>query len=592
MAVFSYLTAQLVLIGWNVFGLTTLAGATMFANVVLGAGLLALGIGANALSRPPQIKTAQAQAVINQSTGPRLRGYGRVLLGGTRAFFDSKSGDLYQVIMLHHGEVDAIEAIRIGDITATLNEDGDVTNPEFSSGLVTRNVRIRQHLGSPGQTADSMMTGAWSGVWTSAHRLRGIANLAVRFKSPNQNDFQKIFPESHNTPVRALSRLSRVYDPRQSGQSPTNEATWAWRDTAALAIRDYLTHQDGMRLDPVEDVDDASIAAFANVCDSAVGLKAGGTEKRYRLWGIYTLTDEPQAVLRRMLNTCDGEFYLTPEGKVGIRGGVWEAPTVTIGAEHILSHSFEQGNNRFAAFNELKVMYTSPEHDYQPQEATAWVDLADQAERGEMASEFDGDFIPSPSQARRCSKIFMHKANPRWKGRVVTDAYGLMAMGERMVRLVIPELEIDDAFLVGRIQFSPDLSSVEIEVSSISQAAYDWDPSTEEGENPPPAQDTSPDLTFPVPENLTLTNPESGVVLAEVDPIDRDGLELEVWIRAGAGANWLVMDLEGTTEARLSGLPDGSYQAQARWRGPQNTAGEWSFPLAEITIPVPPPEPE
>src|SRR5690606_18435749 len=111
-----------------------------------------------------------------------------------------------------------------------------------------------------------------------------------------------------------------------------------------------------------------SFAAFADLCDEAVPLAEGGTEKRYRLWGIYQLTDEPDAVIQRMRRTCAAEFYQTPEGKIGIRGGKWEPPTVTIGEKHILGHSLEQGNNRFSAFNELKLTYTSPEHDYQSME--------------------------------------------------------------------------------------------------------------------------------------------------------------------------------------------------------------------------------
>src|SRR5690606_12131032 len=129
MAVFSWLTSQLVLIGWNVLGITSLAGATIFANVVLGAALIGLSAVASGAMRSPQaVRSAQAQAVLNQPTGPRYRGYGRALLGGTRAFWDSKSGDLYQIIMMHTGEIDAIEHVRVGDIVATLNVDGDATN--------------------------------------------------------------------------------------------------------------------------------------------------------------------------------------------------------------------------------------------------------------------------------------------------------------------------------------------------------------------------------------------------------------------------------------------------------------------------------
>src|SRR5690606_23810070 len=131
------------------------------------------------------------------------------------------------------------------------------------------------------------------------------------------------------------ARLSKVYDPREVGHDPADPGTWAWSENAGLAILDYLTHPDGMRLSK-DDCDLESFAAFADLCDEAVPLAAGGTEKRYRLWGVYQLTDEPDAVIQRMRRACDAEFYQTPEGKIGIRGGKWEAPTVTLREGQIL----------------------------------------------------------------------------------------------------------------------------------------------------------------------------------------------------------------------------------------------------------------
>lgn len=82
-----------------------------------------------------------------------------------------------------------------------------------------------------------------------------------------------------------------------------------------------------------------------------------------------------------MRAACDAEFYQTAEGQIAIRGEAWAAPTVTIREDDILGHSMELGNNRFTAFNEVKILYTSPLHDYQTMEATPWENLGDQAER-------------------------------------------------------------------------------------------------------------------------------------------------------------------------------------------------------------------
>lgn len=575
-AITGYITSALIGAGLS----SLLAGAV--ANIAVGAALLGIGqVVSSAFSQRPTTSTPQAQATLNQTTGSRIRGYGRAKLGGTRAFFDSKNGILFQIIMAHHGKIDAFEQFYIGDVAVETDENYEVVTAPFDTSGGSW-AYIEPHDGDPNQPVDAPMVTKWPGVWTSAHRLRGIAYWRAEFHSPSPEDFQKVFPDGYNTPVRAVCRLTRVWDPRTD--------VTAWSDNPALCILDYLTHLDGYNRS-VEDIDVPSFEAFANVCDESVPLAGGGSEKRYRLWGVYSLTDDPQDVLGKMRAACDAEFYQTAEGKIAIRGGKWEPPTVTVTDTDIIAHSMEQGNNRFAAFNELKIIYTSPNHDYQAMEAAAWENLEDQAERGVLSSSLTLDMVPSATQARRLAKIHIAKANPKWKGTVVANLSALNALGERTVRLVLPELEIDDAFFVAGFSIRSDLTGVELSLMSISEASYTWT-TAEEGESPPIPVDTSPDLSFPIPENLTLTAPDADTIEAAVSPATREGLDLQVQIRLGAGGNWVDMQTEpDNASAILEPAPPGQYQARARWLGAQNVSGDWSFPYATIdtSVPVPPP---
>jgi hypothetical protein len=570
---------------WATIALGNL-GLSLTAAMAVGSAVTSLSIGAalmglqavvGGMGARPTTSTPQAQSTLNQSTGPRIRGYGRAKLGGTRAFWDSKDGSLYQIIMAHHGKIDAFEQFYIGDIAVARDGSSNVTTAPFAGHAV-----IVLHDGSDNQLADNDMLVNWSGIWTPEHRLRGIANWLVVFLSPKAEDYQAVFPEGYNTPVRCVCRLSRVFDPRQLGQSHTNPETWAWSDNASLCILDYLTHPDGYNRS-IQDIDLPSFAAFANVCGQAIPLAAGGAEPRYRIWGVYGLTDDPQDVLGKMRAACDAEFYQTPEGKIAIRGGVWDAPTVTIRDSDILGHSMEQGNNRFATFNELKIIYTSPDHDFQSMEATSWENLADQAERGVLSSSLTLDMVPSPSQARRLAKIHIAKSNPEWKGTIIANLSALDALGERTVRIVLPELGIDDAFFVAGFSIKPDLTGVEISVMSINEASYSWTPA-EEGASPPIPEDTRPDMTFPVPENLTLSE-VGDVIVAQVNDPQRSDLELQAQIRAGAGSLWQEMAASGLTASYGPVTPaeTTTYQVRARWRGPLETAGAWSA-LEEIEI--------
>src|SRR5690606_41546713 len=65
---------------------------------------------------------------------------------------------------------------------------------------------------------------------------------------------------------------------------------------------------------------------------------------------------------------------------------------------------------------------------------------------------------PSLHDALPISKIHIAKANPQWKGTVVANLSALDALGERTVRLVLPELGIDDAFFVAGFSIRPDLT--------------------------------------------------------------------------------------------------------------------------------------
>lgn len=158
------------------------------------------------------------------------------------------------------------------------------------------------------------------------------------------------------------------------------------------------------------------------------------------------------------------------------------------------------------------------------------------------------------------------------------------APGERTVRLVLPELGIDDAFFVAGFSIRPDLTGVELTVLSINEASYVWS-TGEEGQSPPVPEDTRPDLSFPLPQGLILSKASSRITATVNDPA-RDDLDLQVQYRLGAGSLWQEMQVNpGALSGITPTLANGTYQVRARWRGPLETAGAWTSPLAEITLP-------
>ncbi len=560
-------------------GLTATAAASG-ANLLIGTTLSYV----SSLLMAPKVaaQSIRQKATLNESIGERVRGYGRMRIGGTRAFWDAKGGRLYQVIMLHSGRIDGVESAYAGDKRLEIDADGRVT-----TGQWVHNDRYFMHIHTRvGQTPSPVyerMRDDWP-EWTEAHRLDGIASVLAVFRSPPAKQLGKIFPDGHGTKITVGMRLSRVLDVR------TGEI--AFSTNPALCIRDYLTHADGYRLAD-DDMDVPSFRAFADICDERVQAADGTWGPRYELGGVYKLTDEPRDTLARMLATADAELYETPEGKIAIRGGAWEEPTVSLTERDILSHDIERGRDAFAAFNELKVIYTRPGAGYQPQEATALVDRDDQAIRGVVTAELPLDMVQRASQARRLAQIYWHKENCEWRGTIRTNLVGLRARGERVVRIVLPHLRINHVFLVRSHGIAADLTGCEIELSSIAPVAYAGAPQTGDGEESPEPPEPVVDGT-PVPAGL-LPRVETRqitaatiapAIIASVDAPERDDLSLEAECRLLPAGGWEAMSVAEDSREAVSGLVvDGaSYQVRARWLTGGGAASEWSAAVSVAVV--------
>lgn len=466
---------------------TLVAAGTIAINAAISIGAT---FAFNALTKRnpdlPQdgIKPQDGQQTVRQSTAARRRHYGKVKVGGIVAFYEVDDKVLYVVVILGEGEIASFEEHWLTDLVVEL-DGNDVDYDQFITTGGERKVSIYPLTGTASQSAHSELVSTFSGDWTTDHRLLGIANALLIFRDVGPEEFPIMYPNGAPS-YRAVIKGAKVYDPRDGGHSASNPSTWTWSDNPALCILDYLTHPDGMNR-PRSMFSEASFTSAANDCDDAIPLKAGGTEKRYRLSGTYELTEKPADVLRRMLAVCDGELYQLSDGTWGLRVGKWAEPTVSIAADHILSYSIEQGADALASFNVLKTIYVSPFHDYQETECDPWVDEESIAAIGEEVSEeLRLIMCPSPSQARRLAKINTRKLNPEWRGTVRTSLAGLAALGERFVNIELPELEINQAFRVTAFNLAADLSYCELSVVSASSDDYAWNAATEEGDAPPP----------------------------------------------------------------------------------------------------------
>ncbi|RAH99188.1 hypothetical protein DLJ53_21825 [Acuticoccus sediminis] len=498
-------------------GLVTSAGGLTALGGVISAGL---GIGLNFAAqlllapKPNRPKPQDVKNVVRASVTARSRHYGRGRWGGSLAFIETYSGDLYQIVCFGHGRVDAFETFYVDDRPVTLDTNGWATDDPYKGN----SVRIDWRFGTELQTAyEIMLSDLPEGVWTADHRIASVAHALIVANAVSQGRFNNVYPNRIPT-LNVVGRGARVYDPRIPGN--------AWSANLALCLRDYLVYEYGGRIDPAR-VHMGSFSTAADICDEAVPVKAGGTIPRYHGALSYSFEEEPRSVLERFLAAMDGRTYLAPDGRIALLVGKWAAPTITITDGHVIDYDIEDGSGAHRSANEIMVKYTQIEANYSETTADAWRDEASIAAYGIMSSSPELYEIQHHNHARRIAKILAHRANPRWTGTIRTTLFGMQCIDQRWISLQLADLDIDETFEI--MSFALDLRTmtVMLTVQSFSSDAYDFDAATEEGDAPA-VPDSIEAAALPAPASVSLTSDTrtvSSVTYTDTDTVWNNGEE-------------------------------------------------------------------
>ena len=569
MAVFTALTMwATAALGPGALSIAGLSPALTAAVVKAGQSAL-WSITAQALSRP-QIPLQQIQATIQQTDLPRVRAYGRNMLGGTRAFWETDDGKLYQLVVLHHGAISGLISFWVDSERVQVDAGGNVTTSPISPDM---QILFRDGTAQGGSYA--VLQEAFPSLWTAQHQLQGQATLLAVMYNPGPEQFAEVFPKGPQTLIQAEVQGALV-------RSLTG--TMVYTESPGLCIRDYLTHADGWRI-PLAALDTAGWQAFVGLCAEPVALKAGGTEPRYSLCGHYTLDDAPKDVAARMLATCDGQVYQTAEGKVSILGGRWSVPDVTITSADILSISAEDGFDPFTDFNILKGSCVSPAHKYQPTEVKEIRDNVALSDQPERVEQLDVDMCPSTSQMQRLLKIRWAKARSEFRGKLTTNLVGMKARfpkgdGLHTIRVDAPEFGISGIYEVESHSFDVPSRTCEIGIASIVNP-YGWTVA-EEADPPRRGDEIGKPARVPlVPAGASLTqvpvlisgDTYGGKLRLTVNSVIRKDLFLEAQVAqgdvaadAGGATRWTAMG--GDRFSAETGIlqNEQAYTVRYRWR--------------------------
>jgi hypothetical protein len=407
------------------------AGTAITATAMMTTFLttVALGLAMRALTPKPRLQGADRGYQVN-ARGSALDHqvlYGRVKTGGV-IIYDEATGvnnkDLHRIIAYAGHEVTSFDEIYVNDELVTLDGTGNVISPAKYNGLI----RIKEHLGSPTQTADTYLVAESAGLWTTQHTLNGIAYLYIRL-SFSSDAFPNGVPQ-----IIATIKGKKLYDPR--------DGTTAWSDNPALCIRDYLISGYGLGEDAAQ-VDDTLVSAAANVCDEN-DTEAGTT--RYTCNGAFVTSATPYDMLNDLLTSMGGMLWYA-QGKWRMKPAYWTEPVLSLTNDDLRSGlNVSTRHSRRDNFNIVKGTFRGEESNWQitdyPEVKGSDFIAADGGQ--ESTADIDLPFTDNSVEARRIARIALERNRQQL---TVQASFGLRALAVQVgdnVTLTVPRMGWDN----------------------------------------------------------------------------------------------------------------------------------------------------
>ena len=382
-----------------VIGVVGAIGAGILGGVA-AFGINALGSALVGKPKAPSVGNFTAESrdrlqTIRSSVSPRRLIYGEAKVSGTLVFAATTGANkefLHLVIALAGHDCEAIGDVYLNDeAVGALDGSGNVTAGRFAG-----KVRIRKHLGSAVQLADSVLVSEVA-EWTAAHRLRGAAYVYARLTFD-----QDVFPTGIPN-VSAIVRGKKVLDSRTS--------TTAWSTNWAMCVRDYLLSADGVGAE-ADEINEATFIAAANVSDESVPIPPSGTQTRYTLNGVIDLDAEPARVIEDMLSAGAGALVYS-QGQYRLYAGAYRPPSISLDEDDLAGPvQVRPKMRRDQLFNRVRGTFVDPAQFWQPTDFPPIENATYESQDGgeQITKDIELPFTTDVVRAQRIAKIMLEKS--------------------------------------------------------------------------------------------------------------------------------------------------------------------------------------
>ena len=456
--------------GLTIFGLSATTFAGFAAAFALGAGLSMVS---RALAPKPNLG-AQLRGITETTrnpAGPRQIVYGQIRVGGQIVYIQHSGTNnefLHLVIVFAAHEIESFEEFWFNDFRAY--ENGAVTSDW------TDYVTVTAFDGSQ-TTADSTLVSAFN-EWTNDHVLNDMAYAHFKLKW-NQDKFPQGVPN-----ITAIVKGKKVYDPRESGHSATDDTTWTYSDNPALCVRDYLVDKKyGLGEDHTL-IDETALTAAANLCDEDVALNGGGTHTRYECHGVMNTDNQIKSNIEQILSAMGGRLTYSG-GKYYIDGASYVAPTFEFTeADCVSDIQTQTKQSRRSVYNGVKGIFVSEEKNYKVLDYPAQISSTYEAEDGDpIYLDMPLPFVTNNTRAQRLAKIALLKSRQQIVVTMTVNLKGLQVKVGDTIKLTNERLGYDEK-IFEVIDYSLAITAggnlaVNLQLIETAAAIYDWATSDE-----------------------------------------------------------------------------------------------------------------
>jgi len=248
--------------------------------------------------------------------------YGKAFVGGVIPWWwisgNRKQFHHFAQVLAGH-EIEGVEKFYIGSDEVAVDGNGFVATKKYMRGT-KKLIRFTVFKGD--QTAlPAELVAASSNKLKTSDCATGIAWVYVRWEADYDVFGQIGIPE-----FRFVVKGKKLYDPR-------NGLT-QYSDNPALAIRDYLTSNLGLRC-LTSEVNESDIIASANICDELVTTPSGGTQKRYTINGALSCENGLRDNLNLATFAMSG-MVVWVQGQWSVQAGAYQTPVMTITEDEII----------------------------------------------------------------------------------------------------------------------------------------------------------------------------------------------------------------------------------------------------------------